>query len=106
MIPINKVKSIIKNYEQLEKELASETSDKKLFVKKSKEYAHLSEVINDAKFFINLEKEIKSLEKNQKIRTRSELFKSNNYQKKMKLVFSMAVVIMTNIPGQLIKVKI
>ena len=30
MIPINKVKSIIKNYEQLEKELASETSDKKL----------------------------------------------------------------------------
>ena len=62
MIPINKVKSIIKNYEQLEKELASETSDKKLFVKKSKEYAHLSEVINDAKFFIKFEKEIKSLE--------------------------------------------
>ena len=38
MIPIEKVQSIIKSYETLEKELASGQTDKKDFAKKSKEY--------------------------------------------------------------------
>ena len=41
MIPVEKVKSIIKTYETLEKELASGNIDKKDFVKKSKEYSCL-----------------------------------------------------------------
>ncbi len=62
MIPLDKVKNIIQKYETLEKELSLEANDKKLFVKKSKEYASLKEVINEAKFYVNFENEKKSLE--------------------------------------------
>ena len=34
MIPLDKVKNIVKKYEALEKELSLEAKDKKLFVKK------------------------------------------------------------------------
>ena len=44
----------------------------------------MSDVPNNKIYAGNPAREIKSLDKNQKIRTRSELFKSNNYQKKMK----------------------
>ena len=63
MIPIEKVKSIVKNYEILEKELASGDIDKKNFVKKSKEYSSLGEIINEAKGYINFEKEKNELKK-------------------------------------------
>ena len=63
MIPIEKIKSIIKNYETLEKELASGDIDKKSFVKKSKEYSSIGEVINEAKGYVKFEKEKKELEK-------------------------------------------
>ena len=45
MIPIEKVKLIVTTYEELEKELASTEIDKKDFVKKSKGYASIGEII-------------------------------------------------------------
>ena len=63
MIPLEKVKKIIDTYSDLEKELASSAIDKKEFVKKSKEYSSLGEIINEAKGFISFEKEKKDLEK-------------------------------------------
>jgi peptide chain release factor 1 len=63
MIPIEKVKLIVKTYEQLEKELASGNIDKKDFVKKSKEYSSIGEVIKEAKGYIRFEKEKEELTK-------------------------------------------
>jgi peptide chain release factor 1 len=63
MIPIEKVKLIVNTYETLEKELASGSIDKKVFVKKSKEYSSIGEVIADAKGYIDYEKNKMELEK-------------------------------------------
>jgi len=63
MIPIAKVKSIVDTYKTLEKELASGNIDKKDFVKKSKEYSSIGEVINQAKGYLSFEKEKLELEK-------------------------------------------
>mgnify|MGYP006094985697 CR=1 FL=1 len=63
MIPIEKVKLIAKNYEMLEKELASGNIDKKDFVKKSKEYSSIGEIVAEANQYIKFEKEKKDLEK-------------------------------------------
>jgi len=63
MIPIEKVKLIAKNYEMLEKELASGNIDKKDFVKKSKEYSSIGEIVTEANQYIKFEKEKKDLEK-------------------------------------------
>jgi len=63
MIPIQKVKSIVDTYETLEKELASGNIDKKDIVKKSKEYSSIGEVINEAKGYVNFEKEREDLKK-------------------------------------------
>ena len=63
MIPVEKIKQIVKTYETLEKELASPNLEKKDFVKKSKEYSILGEVIKEAKSYINFEKEKGELEK-------------------------------------------
>ena len=63
MIPVAKVKLIVDTYKTLEKELASVDIDKKDFVKKSKEYSSIGEVINEARSYIDFEKEIKELEK-------------------------------------------
>ena len=63
MIPQEKVQSIIDTYESLEKDLASGNIDKKDFVKKSKEYSSIGEVINTARSYINFEKEKSELEK-------------------------------------------
>ena len=63
MIPIAKVKSIVDTYKTLEKELASGNIDKKDFVKKSKEYSSIGEVINQAKGYLSFEKEKTELEK-------------------------------------------
>ena len=61
MIPIEKVQQIVNTYETLEKELASGNVDKKDFVKKSKEYSSISEIINEAKGYLDLEKEKEEL---------------------------------------------
>jgi len=63
MIPIEKVKLIVDTYKTLEKELASGDIDKKDFVKKSKEYSSIGEVINEARGYVSFEKEKKELEK-------------------------------------------
>ena len=63
MIPSDKIKNIINTYELLEKELASGDISKKDFVKKSKEYSGIGEVINDAKKYLDFEKEKLELEK-------------------------------------------
>ena len=63
MIPIEKVRLITKTYETLEKELSSGDIDKTDFVKKSKEYSSIGEIINAAKGYIGFEKEKKELEK-------------------------------------------
>ena len=57
MIPIAKVKSIVDTHETLEKELALGNIDKKDFVKKSKEYSSIGEVIYQAKGYLSFEKE-------------------------------------------------
>ena len=63
MIPVEKIKLIVNTYEALEKELASGEIHKKDFVKKSKEYSAIGEIIKQAKSYINFEKEKKDLEK-------------------------------------------
>jgi len=63
MIPITKVKLIVDTYKNLEKELASSNIDKKEFVKKSKEYSSIGEVIDQARGYLNFEKEKLELEK-------------------------------------------
>ena len=59
MIPIAKVKLIVDTYNKLEKELASGNIDKKNFVKKSKEYSSIGEIINEAKAYIDFQREKK-----------------------------------------------
>ena len=63
MIPLDKVKQIVRYYETLEKELASSEIDKKDLVKKSKEYSSIGEIINQAKGYISFDKEKLELEK-------------------------------------------
>ena len=63
MIPLEKVKLIVNTYEKLEKELSSENINKKDFVKKSKEYSSLGEVIKEARNYLNFEKEKLELNK-------------------------------------------
>ena len=63
MIPKAKVKSIVDTYNTIEKELASGNIDKKEFVKKSKEYSSIGEIINQAKSYLGFEKEKLDLEK-------------------------------------------
>jgi len=63
MIPIEKVKLIVDTYNNLEKALTSGNIDKKDFVKKSKEYSSIREIIDEARVYIDFEKEKKELEK-------------------------------------------
>ena len=63
MIPIKNVKNIINTYEALEKDLASHDIDKKEFVKKSKEYSSIAEIIHEAKFYVNYAKEKEEIDK-------------------------------------------
>ena len=60
MIPISKVKLIIDRYNTLEKALASSDINKKEFVRQSKEYSGIGEVINEARGYISFEKDKKN----------------------------------------------
>ena len=62
MVPIEKVKDIISQYDILEKELSSGNIDPKLFAKKSKEYSRLGRIILTARQFVNFENEKNDLE--------------------------------------------
>ena len=63
MIPVEKIKSIVSKYENLEKDLASGNIDKKDFVKKSKEYSSIGEIVDQARSYLVFEKEKNELEK-------------------------------------------
>jgi hypothetical protein len=57
MIPQKTIEELINKHTTLEKDLASGKIDKKIFAEKSKEYADLNEIIENAKRYINFEKE-------------------------------------------------
>ena len=57
MIPLDKIGKIVTKYETLEKELASGDISKKDFVKKSKEYANIGEIVDTVRSYLNFEKE-------------------------------------------------
>ena len=61
MIPVEKIKSIIHTYETLEKDLASGSIDKKDFVKKSKEYSKIGEIIKESRGYVSFKKEKEEL---------------------------------------------
>ncbi len=61
MVPIDKVKEIIKKHNALEKDLSSGSIEPKLIAKKSKEYSSLGEIVNIAKEYVNFENEKKDL---------------------------------------------
>jgi len=61
MVPIQKVKDIIPQYETLEKELSSGKIEPKLFAKKSKDYSRLNNIISIAKKYLSYEDEKKGL---------------------------------------------
>ena len=63
MIPLEKVKQIVSTYEALETELASSDIGKKDFVKKSKEYSAIGGIIDEAKGYLDFEKEKLELDK-------------------------------------------
>ena len=63
MIPLDKIKKIVNKYEAIEKELASGNISKKDFVKKSKEYSSIGEIVNQARSYLVFEKEKNELEK-------------------------------------------
>ena len=60
---MEEIKTIVNTYEVLEKELSSSDISKKDFVKKSKEYSSIGEVINEARGYLNFKKEKTELEK-------------------------------------------
>ena len=53
MIPHKTIEDLIRKHSLLEKDLSSGKIDKKLFAEKSKEYADLNEIIQDAKKYIS-----------------------------------------------------
>ena len=61
MVPIEKVKDIIIQHDNLEKELSSGNIDPKLFANKSKDYSRLGRIILVARKFVNFESEKKDL---------------------------------------------
>ena len=63
MIPNKTVEELIRKHSLLEKDLSSDKIDKKLFAEKSKEYADLNEIIQDAKKYISYEKDKLELQK-------------------------------------------
>ncbi len=63
MIPQKTIEELISKHSILEKDLSSGKIDKKLFAEKSKEYADLNEIIEDAKKYISFGKDKAELEK-------------------------------------------
>ena len=63
MIPLKTLEELIGKHSALEKDLSSGKIDKKLFAEKSKEYADLNEIIQDAKKYISYEKDRSEIQK-------------------------------------------
>tara|TARA_B100000886_G_scaffold337548_1_gene298471 strand:+ start:329 stop:1402 length:1074 start_codon:yes stop_codon:yes gene_type:complete len=62
MIPFEKVKEIIVQHDDLEKELSTGSIEPKLFAKKSKEYANLGNIISIAREYVNFDSLKKDLQ--------------------------------------------
>ena len=63
MIPLKKIEELINKHSLLEKDLSTGKIDKNLFAEKSKEYADLNEIIQDAKNYFSYEKDRSELQK-------------------------------------------
>ncbi len=63
MLPINKVKEIVSRYETLEKTLSQSDIDKNTYVKNSKEYASIGDIIIDVKSYIKMVEDKEGSEK-------------------------------------------
>ena len=63
MIPFKTIEELINKHTLLEKELASGQIEKKFFAEKSKEYADLNEIIQNARKYISYEKEKSEIKK-------------------------------------------
>ena len=63
MIPVDKVREIIKKHENLEKELSSGSIEKKMFASKSKEYSELNVIISYARDYLSFDKTRDDLKK-------------------------------------------
>ena len=63
MIPLKTVEELISKHSVLEKDLSLGKIDKKIFAEKSKEYADLNEIIQDAKKYISYEKDKSEIQK-------------------------------------------
>jgi len=63
MIPKDKIEFLVERYSFLEKELSSQTVEKKEYASKSKEYSDLSEIIIQAKEYLTFESDKADLEK-------------------------------------------
>ncbi|MEK9893505.1 MAG: peptide chain release factor 1, partial [Pelagibacteraceae bacterium] len=63
MLPINKVKEIISRYETLEKTLSQTDIDKNTYVKNSKEYSSIGDIIIDVKNYIKMVEDKEGSEK-------------------------------------------
>ena len=63
MIPLKTVEELISKHSLLENDLSSGKIDKKLFAEKSKEYADLNEIVDNAKKYLSFEKDKSGLEK-------------------------------------------
>ena len=63
MLPINKVKGIISRYETLEKTLSQTDIDKNTYVKNSKEYSSIGDIIIDVKNYIKMVEDKEGSEK-------------------------------------------
>ena len=62
MIPLEKVKALVIQYDNLEKELSTGTIDPKTFAQKSKEYSDIGNIIIYAREYLKFENELKDLE--------------------------------------------
>ena len=63
MLPINKVKEIVSRYETLEKTLSQSDIDKNTYVKNSKEYSSIGDIIVDVKSYIKMVEDKEGSEK-------------------------------------------
>tara|TARA_E500000178_G_scaffold10906_1_gene10687 strand:- start:2011 stop:3078 length:1068 start_codon:yes stop_codon:yes gene_type:complete len=63
MIPYKTIEELINKHSLLEKDLSSSKIDKKLFAEKSKEYADLNEIIQNAKKYISYKKDRLEIQK-------------------------------------------
>ena len=64
MLPINKVKDIISRYQELEKILSQSNIDKNTYVKNSKEYSSIGDIIKDVRAYLTI---ISNKEESEKI---------------------------------------